>query len=89
MSKEHISILTASAQTHYIAIVIFAILFGLFYVFNYTDQFKDIRTKLGNWTTTHKTTTNDSEKAIDDESDTESENESIDDDSMRDVLSPF
>uniref|UniRef100_A0A6C0JWC5 Uncharacterized protein n=1 Tax=viral metagenome TaxID=1070528 RepID=A0A6C0JWC5_9ZZZZ len=48
-TKEDISILTASVQTHFVAIGIFILLFGLFYVFTYTDQLKDMRNKMEKW----------------------------------------
>jgi len=47
--KEPISILTAPAKIHYVAIVIFAILFGLFYVFKHTEYFKYLKDILNQW----------------------------------------
>ena len=46
---EQISILTASAKMHYIAICVFAILFGIFYAIAYVDQFEDVRNKIEKW----------------------------------------
>jgi archaellum component FlaF (FlaF/FlaG flagellin family) len=46
---EQISILTASAKIHYIAIGVFTILFGIFYAIAYIDQFKDVRNKIEKW----------------------------------------
>jgi hypothetical protein len=91
-AKNHpISILTASAKIHYIAIGIFTILFGLFYVFAYTNQFKDIRNQMENWRTSvlgSKPT----DEAVDiSDNENESDDESIDDESkiLREILSPF
>jgi preprotein translocase subunit SecY len=92
-SKEPISILNASAKTHYIAIGIFTILFGLFYVFMNTDQFKDIRTKMEKWRTSilgYKKNDDIDDESSDDESDSESENEiDAQSNNIREVLSPF
>ena len=93
--KDHpISILTASVKIHYIAIGIFAILFGLFYVFAYTDKFKDIRNQMEKWRTSvlgSKTTgravdISDNENETDDESDNESDDGA---NTIREILSPF
>jgi hypothetical protein len=86
-SKEPISILTASAKTHFIAIGIFAILFVLFYILMYTDQFKDLRNKMEKWRTSISIS-----KTIDfiDETENEIDDESINETTnMREILSPF
>jgi hypothetical protein len=101
-TKETVSILSAPAKTHYIAICIFVILFGFLYVFMYSDQFKGIRTKLAEWRTPfssllrlEKPSENGSMSKKNDDVDSdygdESDNESIDEESnnIREVLSPF
>jgi hypothetical protein len=87
--KEPISILTASAKTHYVAIVIFAVLFGLFYVFKYTDYFKSIKDTINQWgikivSDPNNDKTNDTD---DDESDDDFD-ELNNKTTIRDVLSP-
>jgi hypothetical protein len=94
--KEPISLLTASIKTHFVAIVIFTVLFGLFYVFKYTDYFKSIKDILNNWGVPFLSDTNDDKKkyitSLDEDSDAESDDE-IDElnnnKNIRDVLSPF
>ena len=91
--KEPISILTASIKTHFIAIVIFAVLFGLFYLFKSTDYFKSIKDKLNQWgipfiSDTNKDTDTDTDGDDDDESDDDFD-ELNNKTTIRDVLSPF
>ena len=94
--KEPISILTASIKTHFVAIVIFAVLLGLSYVFKYTDYFKSIKDILNNWGVPFLSDTNDDKKkditSLDEDSDAESDDdfdELNNKTTIRDVLSPF
>jgi hypothetical protein len=101
--KAPISILTAPVKTHYIAIGIFAVLFGLFYVFMYVDQFKDMRDKIYKWRTSifgSKTNdimdneytnepANEIDDDIDDENDDDTDNRIEKTNNMQEVLSPF
>ena len=48
--KAPVSILTASAKIHYIAIFIFAIFAGIFYVVMYADYFNPIKKVIQKWT---------------------------------------
>jgi len=92
--KEPISILTASIKTHFIAIVIFAVLFGLFYLFKSTDYFKSIKDTLNQWGIPFISDTN---KDKDKDTDTDGDDDESDDDfdelnnktTIRDVLSTF
>ena len=86
-SKEPISILTASTKTHFIAIGIFTILFVVFYILMYTDQFKDMRNKMEKWRTSISVS-----KTIDfiDETENEIDDESINEtNNLQEILSPF
>lgn len=88
--NEPISILTASAKTHYLAIVIFAVLFGLFYVFKYTDYFKSMKDTLNQWGIPFVSNTNDDKDTdIDDDKSDDDFDEQNNKTTIRDVLSPF
>jgi hypothetical protein len=91
--NEPISILTASAKTHYVSILVFAVLLGLFYVFKYTDYFKSIKDTLNKWgipflSDTNKDTDIDDHDDDDDESDDDFD-ELNNKTTIRDVLSPI
>ena len=47
--KDNISLLAVPAKTHYISIIMFTFLFGLYYIFSHTNYFKNIETKMKDW----------------------------------------
>lgn len=88
---EPVSILTASAKTHYVAILIFAVLFGLFYVFHYTNYFKSIKDVLQKWGLPFMSDTNE-DTTLDNDMDHTNSNDEMDElnkTTMEDILSPF
>jgi hypothetical protein len=90
--KEPVSILTASAKIHYIAIGVFVILLGLFYVYAYTEYFKSIKDVISKWKAYFSNTKKDDDmnEPEDDESDDEStDDEKTHNEDTRSLLSPF
>lgn len=91
--KEPVSILTASAKIHYIAIGVFAIVFGLFYVYAYTEYFKSMKDVISKWKAYFSNTKKDDDvvnQPEDDESDDESTDaEKTHNEDTRSLLSPF
>jgi hypothetical protein len=93
--KEPVSILTASAKIHYIAIGVFAILLGVFYVYAYTEYFKSIKDVISKWKTYFSNTKKDDDiNQPEDEPENETDDESDDDEKThnedtRSLLSPF
>jgi len=75
--KAPVSILTASPKIHYIAVVIFAILFVIGYGFIRTDYFKSIQEYLEKWNPMFSNS-NKNKNTVDD-SDNESDKDSDDD----------
>ena len=75
--KAPVSILTASPKIHYMAVIIFAILFVIGYGFIRTDYFKSLNDYIGKWIPMFSSRTQNN-NAIDD-SDKDSDKDSDDD----------
>lgn len=93
--KEIISLFNVPAKTHYIAICIFVLLFGLFYVFSYTNYFKSTKDLMEKWKTnilgsklTDIVDVSDND-IIDDEPDEEKVEVTDDHNNTLELLSPF
>ena len=81
--SEPISILTVPANTHYIAIIIFAIVAILYYVFTYTSMFKSIKNLF--------TVSKSMDDKTNDTNDTEDEiyENNFESTNMQELISPF
>jgi Na+/H+ antiporter NhaC len=80
------SILTVSPNTHYIAIILFAIAAILYYFFTYTSMFKTIK----NLFTASKSTDDKSNEATDiNDSEDEIYENNLESTNMQELISPF